>query len=142
MTTQGAIMRIKGISETDLRAALADASAELYAGNLQFKREPEKIGNFLHFTITVVNSHNPGSARSASMFYRGRRIAAACWHAHRDFMRAIFKRAPDALLVTALARYEGSAGFEHEFHYTGTQNVGPPMDPIARQDCCECGGES
>ncbi len=127
-------MKIKGISETNLRVALANASTEFYAGNLQFKREPERIGNFLHFTITVVNTRNPGGARSS----QGRRIAAACWHAHRDFMRAIFKLAPDALLITALARYEGSEGFEHEFPYTGTQNAGSIMVPRARQDCCEC----
>ncbi len=128
-------MKIKGISETDLRAALDSASAEFYAGNLQFKREPERSGNFLHFTITVDNTRNPGGARSS----QGRRIAAACWHAHRDFMRAIFKLAPDALLITALTRYEGSAGFEHEFPYTGTQNAGSMIAPRARQDCCECG---
>ncbi len=131
-------MRIKGITESDLRAALAEASTEFYDDNLQFKREPETKGNWIHFTITIKSSHSPGSARSSSMFNRGRRIAAACWHAHRDVMRAIFKRAPDALLITALARYQGAAGFEHEFPYTGTANAGPPIDPIARQDCCEC----
>lgn len=132
-------MKIKGITEGQLRAAVAIASADYYDSNIVFKREPDKQGNFLHFTITVVNTRNPGGARSASMFNRGRRIAAACWHAHRDVMRAIFKIAPDALLITALARYEGTEGFEHEFPYTGTQNVGPPADPIARQECCECG---
>ena len=127
-------MKIKGITENDLRAALNDASTELYADNLQFNREPEREGNFLHFTLRVKNSHEPGAARASTS---NRRLVAACWHAHRDVMRAIFRRAPDALLVTALARYEGTAGFEHEFPHTGTQNAGSIMQPRARQNCCE-----
>ena len=97
-------MKIKGINETDLRAALTDASDEFYNGNLQFRREPEKVGNFLYFTLGVKWCGGKGAHHTAHM-----RTASACWHAHRDVMRAIFKRAPDALLVTALARYEGSA---------------------------------
>jgi hypothetical protein len=131
-------MRIKGISEQDLRAAVKTAGAEFYDNNLTFNRHPEKDGNWLHFTLRVHDSKGPGAGRSASHFNRGRRLISACWHAHRDVMRAIFKLAPDALLITALARYEGTDGFEHEFPMTGTQNVGPPIDPIARQDCCEC----
>jgi len=128
-------MKIKGISEAGLRAALAEASAKLYADNLQFNREPEKKGNFLHFTLRVKDCHKIGAARASTS---NRRLVAACWHAHRDVMRAIFRRTPDALLVTALARYEGAAGFEHEFPYTGQQNAGSMMQPRARQDCCEC----
>ena len=131
-------MKIKGITDADLRAAVQRASDEFYRGNITFKREPERRGNFLNFTLTVKWSGGSGAARSASMFNRGRKVSAACWHAHRDVMRAIFKTAPDALLITALARYEGAVGFEHEFPYTGTANVGPRIDPIARQDCCEC----
>jgi len=131
-------MKIKGITEAQLRAAVQSAGKEFYDDNLQFNREPEKIGNWLHFTLRVKNSSKPGAGRSSSMFSRGRKQVSACWHAHRDVMRAIFRARPDALLITQLAHYEGSAGFEHEFPYTGTQNCGPQADPIARQDCCEC----
>ena len=45
-------------------------------------------------------------------FSRGRRLAAVCWHGHREWMREVFKSAPDAIIITALARYTGSANFE------------------------------
>ena len=131
-------MKIKGITKHQLMAAVVTAGIEFYDDNLQFNREPEQLGNWLHFTIRVKDSHKAGAGRSASHFNRGRRQVSACWHAHRDVMRAIFRTAPDALLVTGIARYEGSDGFEHEFPATGHANVGPPIDPIARQDCCEC----
>jgi len=128
-------MKIKGITEPQLRRAVRNTGIEFYDNNLQFNREPERQGNWLHFTIRVKNSHEPGSGRG---FHNNRRLVSACWHAHRDVMRAIFKTAPDALLITALARYEGSDGFEHEFPMTGTQNCGSMMDPRQRQEMCEC----
>lgn len=126
-------MKIKGINESDLRAAVHDASEALYNGNITFRREPEKEGNFLFFTLAVKWCGGRGAHHTAQ-----RRTAAACWHAHRDVMRAIFKRAPAALLVTALARYEGSEGFEHEFPYTGNLQIGSMMNPRTRRESCEC----
>ncbi len=130
-------MKIKGITESELRAAVQTASDEFYRGNIVFRREPEKVGRFLHFTLAVKGCGGRGAHHTAQ-----RRTAAACWHAHRDVMRAIFKLAPDALLITMLARYEGSEGFEHEFPMTGAQNAGSMMQSRLRQDCCKCGGVS
>ncbi len=131
-------MKIKGITKQQLTAAVVTAGIEFYDDNLMFNREPEQQGQWLHFTLRVKDSHKPGAGRSSSYHNRGHRQVSACWHAHRDVMRAIFRTAPDALLVTALARYEGTDSFEHEFPATGTLNVGPPIDPITRQECCEC----
>ncbi len=126
-------MRIKGITEHDLRQAVNTASKE-YDNNIVFKREPERIGNFLHFTLTVNKSADPGGRRSHS----GRCIAAACWHAHRDVMKEIFKRAPDALLITAMARYDGKQDFYYSFPGTGESNIGSMVFPLQMQDACDC----
>ena len=137
-------MKIKGIDESALREAVRTASADLYDSNIVFKREPEWVGNYLHFTLTVIKASEPGGRRSHS----GRRVAAACWHAHRDVMREIFLRAPDALLVTALARYEGAQCFEDSFEATGDRNIGSQARveqlkcsgfmPLSMREACDC----
>jgi len=127
-------MKIKGISESRLRGTVRDISDSNYNGNIVFKREPEWIGNFLFFTLTVKTSFEAGARRSA----RGRRIAAACWHANRDIMAELFSANPDALLVTALARYEGREGFESIYPATGEKNIGSHYEPMAYADACEC----
>ena len=68
----------------------------------------------------------------------GRRIHAVCWHGHRDFLRALFVRTPSAVVITAIARYEGSADFEASFAATGNQNVGSQMQPLRLDRACEC----
>ena len=128
-------MRIKGIEEIQLRAAVAIAGGLYYDKNLTFRREPKRQGGWLHFTLGVKNCRKPGAHRAAPS---GRRTVAACWHAHRDVMRAIFNIAPDAILHTALASYLGSDSFEHEFPATGTANAGSIAQPIQRQRCCAC----
>lgn len=127
-------MKIKGITANQLYAAMRDTGSGLYDDNLKFRREPEQKGSFIHFTLGVDDTHNPGAARSST----GRRISAACWHAHRDVMRAIFKTAPDAILYTMLATYRGSDGFEHEFTATGSLNIGSRFAPMQRQHACAC----
>lgn len=127
-------MKIKGITEQDLINAVETASNDHYDGNVIFKRTPDRKGNFLNFTLTVRNSRELGGRISHS----GRRIAAACWHAHRDVMREIFDRAPDAILVTALARYEGRDDFERKYRATGEQNIGSMVQPMSMINACDC----
>ena len=104
-----------------------------YAQNIAWKREPELIGKHYAFTLTVHDSANPGSRRAAS----GRRISAACWHAHRDFFRALFKHDPEGTVTSTQARYTSSANFEHHFEDTGTQSISNhPF--ILYRDACDC----
>jgi hypothetical protein len=127
-------MKVKGISASELCAIVREVSGRDYDGNVIFKREPELIGNFLFFTLTVIKSANPGGKRSPS----GRKVSAACWHAHRDIMQVIFNSNPDALLVTALARYDGKQDFEYSFPTTGETNIGSMYEPFYMQDACDC----
>ena len=127
-------MKLKGLTIDQLSTLVARISRDQYSENIIFKRDPDQVGNFLHFTLTVINSAGPGAKRSP----RGRRIAALCWHGHRDIMRAIFNAFPDSLLITALARYEGQKGFEHNFPKTGFTNIGSIAEPFAFRNACEC----
>jgi len=88
----------------------------------------------IQFTITVKSSRGKGGKISPS----GRRVAAACWHAHRDFMKVLFALYPNAILQTMLATYRGVSDFEENFPSTGNINVGSRMYPSYYKDCCEC----
>lgn len=47
-----------------------------------------------------------------------------CWHGHRDFMRALYRLAPDARIKTALADYRDAEDFDRKFLDTfGTGNA-------------------
>ena len=63
-----------------------------------------------------------------------------CWHGHRDFFYALFHAAPDAIVITAKARYDGFEGFEANYPDTDT-NIGPPISPIHYSQCCHCDQE-
>ena len=75
---------------------------------------------------------------SASMWNEGRKVAAVCWHGHRDFMRSVFTRDPEARIKTSWADYKGSDAFERDFPETGYRNVGSMMYPAFAKDICTC----
>jgi hypothetical protein len=127
-------MRVKGITAEQLKTIVNNISYGAYDGNVIFNRDPDTIGNFHHFTLRVKDSSGPGARQSA----RGRKTVSACWHVHRDIMRAIFGAFPDAILVSALARYDGKAGFLADFAETGNINVGSMLEPRRMRDCCNC----
>lgn len=72
-----------------------------------------------------------------------RRVAAVCWHGHRDFFRALFKVAPDATISTARLRRDkirySADTFEEVFPETGYANIGSQFQPCNFQDACTCG---
>ena len=126
-------MKVWGVTVEEVRAAVPVASLA-YNGNIVFKREPERDGRAVRFTLTVKDSGDKGSRRSAS----GRRIAACCWHGHRDVMLAIFATNPDARVKSALADYRGMVDFAEKYPATGRTNIGSMFDPMDAEDACNC----
>lgn len=67
----------------------------------------------------------------------GHRVAAVCWHGHRDVMMALFDRHPDARLKSTLADYRGAGDFLAKYRdtYGGTNswNVG-----LSYGEACVC----
>lgn len=125
-------MLLYKVNQATLEAIIEETSKE-YAGNIKLKSIATH-GKGLRFTITVKDSKNVGAKRGVS----GRRISAACWHAHRDLMRNIFKANPDARLKTMLADYKGKQDFENKFQETGYVNVGSYFNPLEACNACEC----
>ncbi len=82
---------------------------------------------------------------SAGWGRHGRLVAAVCWHGHRDFFRMLLTLAPAARVQTTQLRHNPPGErfytrdtFLARYPRTGQRNVGPPVDPIAYQDCCTC----
>lgn len=70
-----------------------------------------------------------------------RKVAAVCWHGHRDFFRALFRLVPTATVATSRmgsTRYTAET-FEDVFPETGYANIGSMFQPCAYQDACLCG---
>jgi len=125
-------MKLYGVTDTQLRDCLNEANKR-YKGNLTFNYV-ESHRSYVQFTMRVKDSHLLGARLGQS----GRHITAACWHAHRDLMRVIFDRFPEAKLVSAQARYDGVEGFAREFEATGYKNIGSMMYPVYYMEACEC----
>ena len=126
----------------DVERALAEANKR-YRGNLKFKTGPKESGKRstkVDFTLGVNGTQpvNGAPASGSRRSHSGRRVAAACWHAHRDFMQALFDAKPEAVLVSCQARYEGRAGFERNYEATGYQNIGSQFEPLAYREACDC----
>jgi len=127
-------MKIWGISVEEIETIVREVSTLLYDGNIIFKRAPECNGRATSFTLTVKDSKERGSRRSAD----GRRIAAACWHANKDVITAVFKTNPNARIKSAVADYKGIQDFVTKFPQTGDQNMGSAANPLAYRDACNC----
>jgi hypothetical protein len=68
----------------------------------------------------------------------GRRIKAACWHAHRDVLAVLFEIKPDAKVTTEMAKYHGREMFRAAFPATEYRNVGSACRPASYGDLCDC----
>lgn len=89
--------------------------------------------------------------RSTAKGYEGTWFApvvpgAVCWHGHRDFLRALFERAPEAVVRTAFITYRGKEDFERNYRETrygkpGVGNTYMGAQPTAYAEACTCRGE-
>lgn len=73
----------------------------------------------------------------------GRRGPWVCWHAHRDFFRALFVLEPSAVVSTGIGRERityTAGSFESVFPGTYTNNVGSEWYPREYGTLCGHGG--
>lgn len=119
------------VTAEDLERALDTLNAEKYNGNLRFKRGPEPDGRALSFTITVNDSSGPGAKYNQ---VTGRRVAAACWHAHGDLFDALIGIAPDARIKTAISTVTADGG-----NWVDVPATGRAYGPLYASQMCHCG---
>jgi hypothetical protein len=139
---------ISGIAEQDLRVALEVANYA-YRDNLRFREGPEAIaanGRSWRLGLGVEDLNKPGHRHWVPRSWwdkswwrpKVRYTDSACYHAHRDFLYAVFERAPSARVVTSLAVYEGFKNFESTHQQAGRRNVGSFVEPTCFEDYCDC----
>lgn len=136
-------MIVTGISYAQFADIVERVSNDKYSGNIKVNDYQEFSGNRFRVTIRAKVSgaatlpagySAPGARRS----WNDRRLTAACWHAHRDVLSAVFALNPDTKVYTAMARYIGRDGFEREYPATAYRNIGSWMQPCTMLDCCDC----
>lgn len=130
-------MIARNTTETVLQQAARDVGVEL--------RNLKPQGRGFRFTLGL-GAKRPdwrGEANIAPFTRQNhtlsRKVAAVCWHGYRDFMLAVYDDSPEAIFITAMARYEGLQGFKDKFLQTGAKNIGSTFSPMRYADACFCG---
>ncbi|WP_181785673.1 hypothetical protein [Streptomyces phytophilus] len=132
-------MYLTGVSLPDFYDITARVSRERYGGNVIVHDGARWSGrNRITARLSVADSRSAGARTSA----RGRHGRWACWHAHRDVLRAVFQHRPDARVTTMLAAYRGLDDFENTFPDTAHHNIGSLWSPMYMPELCvaaDCG---
>jgi len=127
-------MKVWGMDAAELRDVADEVGVEI--------KDLRPDGRALRFQLRPTGEKIDGDYKyqrtSSSGFQPERRVHAVCWHGHRDFMRAIFARNPDARIKTAWADYKGAENFADEFEATAWRNVGSMMYPMQADSVCKC----
>lgn len=132
-------IRGKGVDFNRIREIINEVSRNSWNGEVILHADAKPLGtgaknpNYgFRGRIVATNGRSIAARRSWS----GRRTNAACWHAYRDVLRAILTEYPDAIVSTALARYEGLAGFEETYPHTVNKNIGSVVAPAYMDELC------
>ena len=124
------------LSGEQVRAIVANVAA-LYDGNVTTPHDvsisavANRAGRYTHrMRLVPLDSSKRGARYAAS----GRRVKAASWEVHRDFLRDLFALDPSATVRTALAVYAGADDFAQKFPATRNHRVGSQCAPVAFGD--------
>jgi hypothetical protein len=125
-------MLVRNATHSEVEKALKKTT-ERYGGNVVFKRcdhagYTRKRDPKYTVTLTVKSSREPGARRAPG----GRRLAAACWHAHGLFMDALPEDSEIVVNWTG-GRRVISPGDEWQDSDAGSQ-----MRPVKFSALCDC----
>lgn len=142
-------MIVKGATVQDLEIAATETGVRLNGGNNWGDRSPNprETSEGIRFTLRTVSGPPRSQYKRASIYWAAKFLrgesakvttvpGAVCWHGHRDFMRALFKRAPGAVLKSAFATYRGAEDFERTYEATDRE-VG---QGLLFSETCFCSG--
>ena len=121
------------VTKDDLERTLSKVNRN-FKKNIVWKRPPEKVGNRLRFTLTVIDSSKGGARRSA---HNRRKVHAACWHVHGQFFYYLYQEAPTAIIKARDLTITGptTAGGNWKDY-----NIGSMINPFMYSQACECEG--
>jgi hypothetical protein len=119
---------ITNATKAQLDSALDYINGRYFNGNIKLKNWKEQ-GRRLRFTLTVHDSRGPGSRIS----HTGRRIAAACWHAHGHLFDALFVINPRIWIQATRTRAARITGGNWQ-----DRNIGSVAQPMLYSEACDC----
>jgi hypothetical protein len=129
-------MQVTGLSLCQFEAVTRGISAATYGGNVAVHPDAHALSdNRFIGRLHVLDSRGQGARRSWS----GRRMPAACWHAYRDVLGAMFWVNPEATVRTSMAVYRGRDGFNDLYPGTAYKNIGSQMSPAYMPNLCDHG---
>lgn len=120
-------MKVWNATEAQIREAFDETGLKVYGEWSEYGHGNDitRDGRALRFRLGIDTTQPrnsggflPYQRMSQNYYGNGRKIAAVCWHGHRDFMRALFRLAPEARIKSALADYRGSDDFERSYRAT------------------------
>ena len=119
-------MLAKNCNITDLENALNEVNLS-FDDNIKFKRL-DNTNRGIRFTLSVHSSRNAGSR----IGYSGKRVCAACWHAHGEFFESLFELMPDAIIKATDKTITKDQGNWEDW------NIGSVYSPLWYSDACDC----
>jgi hypothetical protein len=130
-------MKARKLTLAEFTSAVITVSEARYSGNVIVHPDShDTTGGNSAVRLAVTDSHGSGSRTSASY----RHGPYACWHAHRDVYREVFRRFPDAVFTGG--RYwkvtYDAATFENVFPETRYKNIGSEVFHVIMPELCEC----
>lgn len=125
-------MKVKGLTSMALHEVFMAVNDE--HGTSLFMDNFKPVGRFWQFSVRLHSSKHRFHRRS----HRGRRLVAACFHGHKALYEEIFKRNPEAVIVTAFARYDGHKDFLDKYRAVGNKNIGSQFQPLYMSEACDC----
>lgn len=128
-------MLAKNCTIAELNSALEKVN-EKFDDNIRFKRI-EQTGKNIRFTLTVNNSKSKGGRIGHS----GKRVAAACWHAHGTFFDSLLQEVNHNALIVIGDKKVYALGDNDELTVFGNwedRNIGSRWMPLYYSEACEC----
>ena len=126
-------MRLRGITLDEFHASVDRVNAD-YSGNLHVHNDAHQTGSRKVTTVgrlDVLESKGDGARTT----HEGRHGKYACWHAFRDVVRDLLAHHPEAVITTAMARYDAET-FEDVYPATADRNVGSMVRPAYMTELC------
>jgi hypothetical protein len=122
-------MIAKNVTMEEMELAMSHTSP-MYNGNVTWNRY-ERKGRNIAFTLRVHSSKGAG-AMISKRWSGQRRTINACWHVHGHFFEALFKIAPEAVIMSRGNKITKDSGNWEDF------NVGSMAYPVYASECCHC----